>query len=207
MSLVETFFGSSATVVFAADVNNPVSIAVGSAVRQLYAGFNGGYFWGSSLLIRPYTSIGAAPLCVDKWNDSGLWKGGYGSNCDDLTFFAEDAFGVQYGFRGKAVVQFDPETARETSVADSLELWCNAVCGNPEYYTGYPVLADWERRNHSLATGSRLQPKHLIALGGAFEADNMISKPDIECMRIRCQFWTMTKDVPDGQAIVFRVVD
>ena len=42
-------------------------------------------------------------------------------------------------------------------------------------------------------------------LGGEFSSSNMVCKVDVEGMKIRAQLWRLTKDIPDGQQIVFNV--
>jgi hypothetical protein len=176
-------------------------------LRELYENFNGGYFWGGALLVRPAHRVADAPLGVAAWNDPPLWKGEYDSACNEMTFFAEDAFGVQFGVDKGEVVQFDPETARAVTVAGTLDGWCHELLRDPEYYTGFPVLAAWEQKHHPLPVGYRLVPKTLFMLGGEFHSDNMICKSEVEGMRIRSGYWKATKDLPDGTKIEFKVGD
>ena len=73
------------------------------------------------------------------------------------------------------------------------------------YYTGAPVLEAWEKKHAEIPVGYRIMPRQLFMLGGEFHSDNMISKPDDQGMRIRAEFWQLTKDVPDGQKIIFKI--
>lgn len=174
------------------------------SLQPLYQDFNGGYFWNGALLIRPAQRQKDAPLTIFEWNDVRLWKNQYEDVCKDVTFFAEDAFGAQFGIEGNRIIQFDPETAVFTSVAETLDDWCQELVRDPDFYTGAPVLAAWERKNQPIKVGQRLVPKQLFMLGGDFHSDNMVCKSDVEGLSIRSQFWKMTKDLPDGQKIVFR---
>src|SRR5262245_13835419 len=81
------------------------------ALSPVYSRFNGGLFWGGALLIRPAVPACDAPRTIAEWNDEALWKNLYENSCRDVTFFAEDAFGIQFGIRDSTIVQFDPETA------------------------------------------------------------------------------------------------
>ena len=38
-----------------------------SAIARLYRNFNGGYFWGRALLVRPLHAVNGAPLAVSGW--------------------------------------------------------------------------------------------------------------------------------------------
>ncbi|NUQ79905.1 MAG: SMI1/KNR4 family protein [Polyangiaceae bacterium] len=174
-------------------------------LQSVYENFNGGMFWHGALLVRPNRNISGVPLTVAEWNDVSLWKGEYGAICANVTFFAEDTFGFQFGVEEGRIVQFDPETAHITAVADSIESWCQDLCRDPDFYTGAPVLTTWEQKNHPLSIGYRLIPRQLFMMGGAFHSDNMIYKTDVEGMRIRAQFWKLTKNLPDGQKVIFRV--
>jgi hypothetical protein len=102
-------------------------------------------------------------------------------------------------------VQFDPETAAVADCAGTLIDWASLLVGDPGYFTGAPVLAAWEEERAPIPVGHRLVPRQLFMLGGAFHSDNMLCKPDMEGLRVRAQLWRMTKDIPDGQKIVFKV--
>ncbi len=185
---------------------SPASVNLSTeGLEALYRDFNGGYFWNRALLIRSVVADESAPLTLAHWNRSELWKGLYLGRCDDITFFAEDAFGIQFGVRRGCVVQFDPETAEVDELASSVEGWMLMVMKDPDCYTGAPVLAQWEDRGRTILPGCRLIPRQLFVLGGDYRADNMLCKPDVEGMRIRAGFWQILKDLPDGQSIVFRV--
>ena len=177
----------------------------GSYLQSAYQGFNGGYFWNRALLIRPAYQVAGAPLTISDWNDPVLWKNKFDDICNNVTFFAEDAFGMQFGINGERIVQFDPETATFADIGEHIHDWCRELVRDSDFYTGAPVLAAWERKNHPIGVGYRLIPKQLFMLGGEFHSDNMICKLDLDGMIARAQFWKMTKDLPDGEKIVFRI--
>lgn len=183
------------------------STVAASPLKDLYAELNGGYFWGRALLIRPVDRLGVPPLDLESWNSSALWKSLYDQKCSDCTFFAEDAFGVQFGVRDAQFVQFDPETAEIIVLADSLKNWCTQILTESENLTGFPVLTAWEKRHGVIPAGNRLVPKQLFMFGGEFHSANMVSKPDVEGMRIRGQLWSCTKNLPEGAEIIFNATD
>ncbi len=172
-----------------------------------YEEFNGGYFWNRALLVRPMQGTDGAPLAVVEWNERSLWKALYEGVCEGTTFFAEDAFGMQFGIREGRVVQFDPETAAITDCAETLQEWVMLLIRESAYYTGAPVLAAWAAKNSTIKAGNRLLPKQLFMLGGEFHSENMICKSDVEGLRVRAQMWRMTRDLPDGQEVSFNVVE
>lgn len=174
------------------------------ALQEFYKSSNGGYFWGRALLIRPVEGGKEPPLSVVDWNEPELWTSLYDGACARTTFFAEDAFGIQFGVKEGRVVHFDPETAALNDCAESIEAWVSLLLGDPAYYTGVPVLAAWEAQSSRIRRGYRLVPKQLFMLGGEFHSKNMTCKPDVEGLRTRAQLWRLTKDLPDGQEIVFK---
>jgi hypothetical protein len=205
MGIIEPYLTPVAFRMFEAPESNPISPGVCPTLELIYKNFNGGLFWGGALLIRPNQKAVGAPLTVTEWNHAALWKGQYEEVCTDITFFAEDAFGIQFGVKNGRIVQFDPETASIATVAETIDEWCQELRRDPNFYTGSPVLTAWERENHPLSVGCRLVPRQLFMLGGDFTSDNMISKTDVDGMRLRAQFWKLTRDLPDGQRVVFRV--
>lgn len=174
-------------------------------LEPLYRDFNGGYFWGRALLVRPMHPEIGLPLAMSPWNEDELWRGMYSDVCLGVLFFAEDAFGCQFGIRGGRVVQFDPETAEIVDMAESIDGWCEAILKDPDFYTGAPVLAAWEQQHQSIEVGYRLIPKQLFMLGGQFHSTNMVPKRDVEGLRARAQIWALTKDLPDGERLSFKI--
>jgi hypothetical protein len=205
MGIVEQHLATFAFRLFDVPETDAIFSSACPTIQPLYEGFNGGLFWKGALLIRPERKAREAPLTVAEWNDNDLWKSQYDDICTNVTFFAEDVFGVQFGIEAGRVVQFDPETAGITTVAPTLVEWCHELCRDPDYYTGAPVLIAWERKNSPLQVGHRLVPRQLFMLGGDFNSDNMVCKTDVEGMRIRAQLWKLTRDLPDGQKVTFRV--
>ncbi len=178
-----------------------------SPLHLIYNDFNGGYFWGSALLIRPYWPVEFAPLSVAEWNHEALWKGRYGEICRDIIFFAEDVFGCPFGLSMDGVVHFDPETAVVKIVAGTFDGWCREICSNTQFYTGYPVLAGWESKHGKLLNGKRLIPRQLFMLGGEYHSDNMTCMTDLHGMLVRAELWHAIKDLPDGTSIVLEETD
>lgn len=159
MNIVDQFLGSFCSRRFSVpDIKEPAK-GVSDSFHAIYDTFNGGLFWDGALLIRPLWAVGDAPLAIADWNQEILWKGRYGSTCRDITFFAEDTFGCQFGLSSDGIVHFDPEIGTAKVISTTFEGWCGELCRDPEFYTGYPVLAAWERKHGKLAAKSRLIPK------------------------------------------------
>jgi hypothetical protein len=176
-------------------------------LRAIYTNFNGGYFWGRALLVRPISRLGSAPLGVLEWNAESLWRTFYEGACANVTFFAEDAFGIPFGVHNAKVVQFDLETAELTEIAATVNGFVECLLNDVEFLTGAPVLSAWEQEHGALEPGHRLIPKRPFIFGGEFRADNMVAKEDTTGMRIRAEFWRSTKNLPDGTSVALRLVD
>src|SRR5688572_18354324 len=80
-------------------------IIVRSNLAELYEDFNGGFFWQRALLVRPYWAVSELPLAVREWNEGMLWKDAYEGAASDIEFFAEDAFGLQFGVQDSRILQ------------------------------------------------------------------------------------------------------
>ncbi len=174
------------------------------SLNDLYLDFYGGYFFGGALLIRSPGPMEGGPMCLKEWNADGLWKSRYGDACADVTFLAEDAFGVQFGIRLGRIVQFDPETSDFVDLCGDIATWFALVLGDPDLLTGRSVLHSWISENGPLSRGHRLIPKVLLVLGGDCSVSNLVSKDDVTAMIIRADICAQIRDVPDGQQIVFR---
>jgi hypothetical protein len=170
-------------------------------LESFYREYNGGYYWNRALLIRPKARMPHL-ASIAEWNEPGLWRNLYDDACGGAVFFAEDAFGLQFGIQANSIVQFDPETASISAMAPSLDEWISSLVKDAAYLTGAPVLAAWEKVNTPIAVGYRLIPKQPFMLGGEFNAQNMIAKPDLEGMMIRAQLWSEIRNLPDGQRII-----
>ncbi|MBC7351479.1 MAG: SMI1/KNR4 family protein [Thermogutta sp.] len=166
---------------------------------------NGFFAYQSALLVRPL-SHERPPLGVIQWNEAGLWKEEYHADLGEVIFFAEDVFGNQFAIRSGGVWFFDAETGDLEFIAESLDEWARLVVGNPEYWTGYPLLQQWQAKHGTLPAGERLAPKLPFVLGGGYEVENLYSVNDVEGMRFRGSLARQIRDVPDGAQIRIKLI-
>lgn len=167
---------------------------------------NGFYAFEGALLVRPYSS-GGGVLGVREWNDATLWRQNYQELAMGLWFFAEDVFGCQFCTRDGRICTFDPESGETDEVAHDLEEWARSILENYAVLTGHPIAKEWQRRYGRLAPGRRLIPKQPFVLGGPVSVDNLYDCCDVEGMRARADLAIQIRDVPDGTAVNYRVVD
>jgi hypothetical protein len=178
---------------------------VGSELAELLSISNGFWAYESALLVRPLRNA-VAPVGIEEWNESARWKGSYNNGLSDILCFAEDVFGVQYCLRNGVVCTFDPETGAFEDVAPTLFGWAEAVLGDSDFRTGYPLAHEWQMRHGPLQPGKRLLPKVPFVLGGKFEIDNLYECGDVEGMLFRASIANQIRDLPDGAQIVLDVI-
>ena len=177
--------------------------------KNLYSGeFNGGYFFGGSLLMRPvYCNDIVADL--DKWNHLRLWKYLY-KNIEwnpSWIFFAEDIFGFQFVWIEDFIFHFDPETGDMEKIADSAEEWMRLMDSEPNFWTGKEILQTWNNSNPWLENGKKLIAKQPFVCGGEFSCDNLVSVGEIESMTIRASIADAIQNTPDGKKIRISLTD
>lgn len=89
-----------------------------------------GYFWGRALLIRPVESGKGMPLSPSSTGTSpSCWTSLYDGACARTMFFAEDAFGVQFGIRdGRCLVCWSIWFNSASSAAFAAAILTSFIC-------------------------------------------------------------------------------
>ncbi|MNM71116.1 hypothetical protein D3C81_827700 [compost metagenome] len=180
----------------------------GAELEALLKHKNGFYAFAGALHVLPvghrHVETG---VTLEAWNSPALWRSGYGLNGDDIVFFAEDLFGIQFCLYGNEVLSFDPETAKFSFFAASLEEWASKILADYDYVTGYSLGHSWQTKNGALEQGDRLLPKVPFVLGGKFDADNLYACNAMEGMKMRSELAQKIKDLPDGAELKLQVGD
>ncbi|MHA6162302.1 SMI1/KNR4 family protein [Pseudomonas sichuanensis] len=180
----------------------------GTELEALLGHKNGFYAFAGALHVLPaghrHVETG---VTLEAWNSPALWRSGYGLNGDDIVFFAEDLFGIQFCLYGNEVLSFDPETAKFSFFAASLEEWASKILADYDYVTGYSLGHAWQTKNGALEQGDRLLPKVPFVLGGKFDADNLYACNAVEGMKMRSELAQKIKDLPDGAELKLQVGD
>ena len=166
---------------------------------------NGLFAFESALMIRPLITEGDIYSIIE-WNDSKLWKSSYSDNLVlNTLFFAEDAFGCQFGFYENQIYFFDPETGEIEFMCKSFDEWCDLIVSEYKQYTGYQLMCEWQMANAPITLGHRLCPKLPFVLGGQYEVDNLYSINALQGMLLRSSIATQIRDLPDGSEIQLRI--
>ena len=168
---------------------------------QFLVQVNGLFAFESALMIRPLVHMNNI-YSVFKWNERELWKSSYGDDqIVNTQFFAEDAFGCQFGYFENQIYFFDPETGEFDLLCKTFNEWTELIVSEYRQYTGYQLMHEWQEKNGSIAQGNRLCPKLPFVLGGQYEIDNLYSIPALEGMLLRADIAVQIRDLPDGSEI------
>jgi hypothetical protein len=167
---------------------------------------DGFYAFESALHVFPSTPT-HTQRSVSEWNAPGLWRHAFTDVTDAWCFFAEDAFGAQFGIGSDASISvLDPETGDFDSVAPDLEGWAQAILDDHRYLTGWPLAHDWQVANGALRAGRRLIPKVPFVLGGEYSVDNLYDADTVLALLYRGDVAAQIRHLPDGAKIELRVV-
>ncbi|MCS0600071.1 hypothetical protein NX794_02295 [Streptomyces sp. LP11] len=192
----------------AQDANEPFKAEgrIGSELNSLLGRVNGFYAFESALHVFPASSTeNSTDLQI--WNASGFWRDAYDDMAEGYLFFAEDIFGGQFAIKEEVIYSFDPETGESSPVAESLEGWSDAVLGDYEFLTGFPVAHEWQSLNGAIKDGTRLIPKRPFVLGGEFSTRNLYALDSMKAMRLRGDLAVQLRDLPDGATVKFKIID
>ncbi|QIY96385.1 SMI1/KNR4 family protein [Streptomyces sp. S1D4-11] len=170
---------------------------------------NGFYALESALHVFPASDAVLSGRSLGEWNNRQLWVEYYGELAPPALFFAEDVFGGQFALMDDAVYLFDPETAKMTVFANSVEEWASRIIAQFDYATGYSIAHAWQVENGALPVGHRLIPRVPFSCGGDFSVENMVLIEAVSAMRYWGGFATMIAGLPDGAQLRFNpaVVD
>ncbi len=179
--------------------------AVRQALSPLYEMVNGGYAFDGALHIFPAHS--AEQMDLARWNAMETWRCEYGDLADGLTYFAEDVFGVQFAIGPDGICVFDYETGRREPCASNIHEWAGRIMDDSNVLTGQSIARAWQALHGEIPAGKRLYPKRPFMAGGAYSLENLYAGESIEAMRFRGYVAQQIRDLPEGTAFTFKVVE
>ncbi len=165
---------------------------------------NGFYAFESALHVYPDCDQGGV-LDLARWNSPTLWREAYGSDLDGYLFFAQDAFGQQFGIRGGEVYFVDTETGEAEHFASSIDGWAQEILADYEVHTGYPLMHEWQSQHGPIPNGHRLIPKIPFVCGGEYSIQNLYAGDIVKALHFMADLAGQIKDLPDGAEIRFTV--
>lgn len=170
--------------------------------RRLLELVNGGLFHDHALHL--FGACQGPPWhALPAWNAPTTWRDTYGEAAAGLVFFAEDAFGDQFAYRGEhaEVVIFEAEVGRVVPFAPHFVAWLEEMVERPAAILPFEVLAGQraEGRHHQAGT-------HLFAWPplSTVESRTGVSVGHVdalEAMRFRGQLARQVRDLPAGTQV------
>jgi hypothetical protein len=92
------------------------------------------------------------------WNDAAGWRRSWGAIPDGCVFFAQTAFGDQFGYRGGKIVRFRALEGRVDAMHANLEEWLQAVVLDPEFSLDKRLFDACVRTHGPLPHGGHFAP-------------------------------------------------
>jgi len=173
-------------------------------LSDLLVEVNGFLAFESALQVFP-SHADSSGLDIVSWNNPSGWKAAYDEQVRKCIFFAQDAYGFQFGLAENGVFHFDPEISEFTFVAKSIREWWQKILLDYKYLTGHPVAKEWQLLNRPLVWEERLFPKCPFFLGGGFEVNNLFPINGKYGAEFRAEIYSQTKDLPEGTRINIRM--
>ena len=158
-------------------------------------------FHGALRFFPAMATHGMRDVC--SWNSAETWKSYYGVHSpDSLLLFAEDAFGVQFGFESTGSVSiFWSETGEIEPLEIGLREFLERVLEDPDgtisldfYLSARDALGAANAAHHYA-----LQVE--TALGGELAVDNLLLMDSVMHMRSLGKIAQQLRDIPEGTAI------
>lgn len=178
---------------------------IGNELLNLLRLKNGFYAFESALHIFP-NGYSSGHMSLFDWNQPLLWREAYGELLpSNILFFAEDAYGNQFGIMGDEVILFFSEFAEIEVLAKTLNEWIELLLTDWRGFTGYELAHKWQIQHKPLAHGERLVPKKPFVLGGKYEVHNLYAGNAIDTMRFRGSLARQLGNLPDGTPINMRI--
>jgi len=168
---------------------------------QFLSRANGLFAFESALMIRPLVHVNNI-YSVFEWNEPGLWKSSYcNTQVLQALFFAEDAFGCQFGFFDDQIYFFCPETGEFKFLCNSFDEWCEMIVSDFELHTGYKLIHEWQSENGAIIPGFRLCPKLPFVLGGQYAVENLYSISALDGLLFRAEIANQIRNLPNGAKV------
>lgn len=178
----------------------------GAELDALLLRRNGFYAFEAALHVFP-SGQSSEVMTAETWNDRQTWRYAYQGLADGLWFFAEDAFGYQFGLDQEEIVLFDPETGSREHIAQTIGEWADLIVRDYSRMTGHAVARPWQVEHGALMPSTRLQPKMPFVLQGTYELSNLFAGDSVEGMRARGNLAVQIRDLPDGAQVEYIVTE
>lgn len=122
---------------------------------------------------------------LDAWNRHDGWRQSFGAMVDGVHFFAENAFGDQFGYRNHKVVRLRVFEGRLEPIASDFAEWLSLVAVEPARFLATDLFAQCVRRLGPLPVGGHFAPPPTWAPTTALRVDQMSVLPSRDNMELR----------------------
>lgn len=139
------------------------------------------------------------------WNAPTTWRDAYGpiAGLDELVFFAEDAFGDQFGYEavGGRVVIFEAEVGRIVPVAGSFADWLEEMLDRPGASLPIDVLANERAQSRFHKPGTHLFAWPPLCTAESSRGVSLGHVDAVEAMRFRGELARQIRHLPTGARV------
>lgn len=146
--------------------------------------WNGCYALGGALHV-----LGAreAPpnQSLDAWNRADGWRQAFGALVEGVTFFAESAFGDQFGYRDGKVVRLRVFDGRIERLAADFAEWLSFVSVESPRFLATDLFEQCVRRLGPLPPGGHFAPPPTWAPASPLRVDEMTVLPARDNLELR----------------------
>lgn len=122
---------------------------------------------------------------LDAWNRPDGWRAAFGAVVDGVCFFAENAFGDQFGYRNKKVVRLRVFEGRLEPIAADFAEWLGLVSVEPARFLATDLFEQCVRRLGPLPLGGHFAPPPTWAPSTALRVDQMAVLPSRDNLELR----------------------
>lgn len=119
------------------------------------------------------------------WNAPDGWRGSWGRLTEGLTFFAEDAFGDQFGYRAGKIVRLRALAGGIEVLHATLLEWIEAVLIEPEYMLNGKLFQACIQRLGALPYGGHFAPAGPLPPGVSLDAEHAMIMPSRDSMELK----------------------
>jgi len=165
---------------------------------------------GATLLdgaVRVFGEVDGLLPSLATWNDDRSWVSEFDDFADGLTFFAEDAFGNQFGWDGERIVRFAAESGRQDAMGEDPRAWWQILNTDPDAWALAWLHDEWVASHGPVHPAMHLAPKIPFVLKSEAVVENLFVVNRWENMSVKASLATQLRDTPPGTKVRFRFDD
>lgn len=129
---------------------------------------------------------------LDLWNHPAGWRQAFGIVVENTWFFAESAFGDQFGYRDGKVVRLRLLEARVEPMAADLDEWIQCVFLEPQRWLATDLFEACVRRHGPLPHGGHFGPSPTHVPGTPLRPEALEVLPARDNLELRAASWSFS---------------